>query len=219
MFYEKKVDRRSKSEMARFLAGHNRYDTARPWNRLTSYSNRAKIHQLGLTREQEGAAYEVLGTDYWDELSPIVEDFRNEMGGCYTVGVNGRSCGHLVLYRGEFYDPGHKSHCRACGQLNYRLVNGDVGQCGKCRKMERVNLPHPLRWHKTSSASIDGEMGLEDFMDLSMAELRGKVELVTRFDRACDGIRAGFIRILEEFEVVEETVMVPKTVKLLREAA
>jgi len=44
------------------------------------------------------------------------------MGGRYTIGSNGRSGGYLVLYQGEYYDPGYKSRCRACGQLNYQHV-------------------------------------------------------------------------------------------------
>jgi hypothetical protein len=118
----------------------------------------------------------------------------------------------LVLYSGEYYDPGYKSRCRACGQLNYQTVSGEVGRCGACMRDERVNLSRPLRWHRISGRGHDDDISAEDMMELSMVELRNKVELVCRFDRACDNIRDAFIELLDNCKVVEETVFVPKTV-------
>ena len=43
MFYEQKVDRRSREQMVEFLAGHFRYNTMNSWNRGTSYANRVKV--------------------------------------------------------------------------------------------------------------------------------------------------------------------------------
>ncbi|PZP55883.1 MAG: hypothetical protein DI596_10970 [Azospira oryzae] len=211
MFFEKKIDLRSKQAMVAFLCGHHRYYTMNSWNRTTSYANRIKIPYLGLTQEQVSRAYDILDTDYWDELQFVIDDFTSEMDGNYTIGVNGRSGGYLVLYRGEYYDPGYKSRCRACGQLNYQAVSGEVGQCGRCGKMERVNFSKPLRWHRVlPGQGIDQG---ESFEDWSMQQLRERVELVCRFDRACDEIRNAFIDLLDNCCVIEETVMVPKTVR------
>jgi hypothetical protein len=219
MFFEQKIDLHSKRAMVDFLSNHFRYSTMNSWNRTTSYANRVKIPYLGLTHEQASRAYDMLDTDYWDELQPIIDDFTSEMGGNYTIGVNGRSGGYLVLYRGEYYDPGYKSRCRACGQLNYQAVVGEVGQCGRCGKMERINLERPLRWHRALSGGIDDDLSRDEFMDWSMSDLRDRVELVCRFDRACDEVRDAFIYLLDNCKVVEETVMVPKTVRRIACAA
>lgn len=49
-----------------------------------------------------------------------------------------------------------------------------------------------------------------------MAALRDRVHLVQRFDAACDDIRDNFIGMLEDYSVVEETVVVPTKRKTLR---
>lgn len=211
MFFEKTLDRRSKKAMIGFLQGHFRYHTMNSWNRVTSYANRVKIPYLGLTREQASRAYDFLNIDYWDELRSVIDDFTSEMDGRYTIGCNGRSGGYLVLYQGEYYDPGYRSRCRVCGQLNWQPVSGDVGQCGRCGKTERVNLAHPLRWHRTTGRGID--MDADDLMNIPVSGLRDKVELVCRFDRACDDVRSAFIEIIDNCKVVEEVVMMPRTVK------
>ncbi|MEO1767965.1 hypothetical protein V6E02_12165 [Thiobacter sp. AK1] len=164
MFFEQKIDLRSKRAMVNFLDGHYRYYTMNSWNRTTSYANRVKIPYLGLTREQASRAYDMLDTDYWDELQPIIDDFTSEMKGQYTIATNGRSGGYLVLYS--------------------KVASG-----------------------------IDDGLSRDEFMDWSMSDLRDRVELVCRFDRASDEIRDAFINLLDNCKVVEETVMVPKTVK------
>jgi hypothetical protein len=213
MFFEQKVDMRSKRAMVDFLASHFRYHTMNSWNKGTSYANCIKVHRLGLSRDQNSRVWDILDTDYWDEIRYPIDDFTEETSGSYTIGTNGRSGGYLVLYRGEYYDPGYKSRCRACGQLNYQAVCGEVGTCGRCNKVDRVNLHRPLRWHRVIGGGIDDELGRDDLMDLSVSDLRDKVDLVCRFDRACDEIREAFIDIADNCMVVEEAVMVPKTVR------
>lgn len=211
MFFEKKVDLRSRRAMVDFIEGHYRYFTMNPWNKRSSYANCVKVYQLGLTHNQISRVWDILDTDYWDEIRYPIDVFTEENGGRYTIGSNGRSGGYLVLYRGEYYDPGYRSRCRACGQLNYQAVDG-VGQCGRCKKAELVNID-PLRWHRVIGGGIDDEIGRDDLMDLSIGDLREKVELVCRFDRACDQVRDAFIDLIDNCMVVEETVMVPKTVR------
>lgn len=66
---------------------------------------------------------------------------------------------------------------------------------------------------------IDDDLDADDLMDFSVSALRDKVELVCRFDRACDEIRSAFIDLIDNCKVVEETVMVPKTVRRIACAA
>lgn len=218
MFFEKKIDLRSKRAMVDFLCGHYRYYTMNSWNRTTSYANRIKVPHLGLTREQANRAYDILDTDYWDELQFVIDDFTSEMGGNYTIGTNGRSGGYLVLYGSRWEETGHKSWCRSCGQRNYQVATPGNNRCGVCGG-ERVNYEKPPRRLAVSMKSIDDDMSREDIMEWSMSDLRDRVELVCRFDRACDEIRSAFIDLIDNCKVVEETVMVPKTVRRIACAA
>ena len=56
---------------------------------------------------------------------------------------------------------------------------------------------------------------MEDFMDMSLGELKNKVEIVRLFDKTCDDVREVFLEIINDFMIVEETVMVPKMVRRL----
>ena len=56
---------------------------------------------------------------------------------------------------------------------------------------------------------------MEDFMDMSLGELKNKVEIVRLFDKTCDDVRDVFLEIINDFMIVEETVMVPKKVRRL----
>ena len=270
MFFEKTLDKRSKKTVIDFFTVHCRYNTMNSWNRSTSYAQNIKLHNLGLTSEQLNAAYDMLQTDFWDEIDQPIADFTSEMGGRYTIGTNGRSSGYLVLYNSEYELTGHKSHCRTCGQRNYRYVytpdataegvimaaviandgcwtnetyldqpaiealrmhpeeklvlirraktiakdhtiGNRCGACGTEGEYGRVNytLP-PKRLSVYPGKSIDQN---EDFSEWSMSELRNRVELVLRFDQACDEIRDNFIELIGSCKVVEEVVMIPKTVK------
>lgn len=271
MYFGKAVDKRSRQAMTDFLTGHFRYNTMNGWNRSTSYAHNIKLHHLGLTSQQMDAAYDMLQTDYWDEIRAPIEDFTSEMNGGYTIGRNGRSGGYLVLYQSQYELTGHLSCCRSCGQRNFKRVfevsqsadhaviencvfrNGggraeatylqqpDIaaiglpdaeklavirsaqrackdatignkcGACGAEGKRGRVNyttLPKRLSVYPGK----DMDQG-EDFSEWSMSELRSRVELVRRFDEACDEIRDNFIALIGSCKVVEEVVMVPRTVK------
>ncbi len=122
VFFQKKVDRRSRAAMRAFLARHFRYDTMNSWNGLTSYANNIKTHRLGLTPEQSGKADEMLETDYWDEIRDPIDDFTESQGYEYTIGTNGRSGGYLVLYQSRREQTGHLSYCPSCGQRNFKKV-------------------------------------------------------------------------------------------------
>lgn len=121
-FFGKKVDRRSRTDMVAFLRSHRRYDTMNAWNRSTSYAHCIKLDHLGLTSEQTDRAFDVLSTDYWDEIDSPIFAFTERHCGNYTICVNGRSGGYLVLYKSTRTSTGHHSWCPSCGQRNFTKV-------------------------------------------------------------------------------------------------
>jgi hypothetical protein len=121
-FFQKKVDRRSRSAMVDFLKGHYRYNTMSSWNRLTSYAINIKLHRLGLSSEQDDKAYKMLNVDFWEEIRGPIDDFTHDQGYRYTLCSNGRSGGYLVLHKSHLELTGHLSYCPTCGQRNFKKV-------------------------------------------------------------------------------------------------
>lgn len=87
--------------------------------------------------------------------------------------------------------------------------------CGVCRKETRVPYSGSVL-DIYSGKGID--MG-EDFVEWSMSQLVERCRLVMAFDEMCDLIRMDLLDIVDAYEVVTETVMVPKQVRVLRERA
>jgi hypothetical protein len=56
----------------------------------------------------------------------------------------------------------------------------------------------------------------EDFEDWSIEQLRDRVKLIQSFDQLCDDIVAELTRLCNEYDVVEEQICVPTTVKKLQ---
>ena len=54
---------------------------------------------------------------------------------------------------------------------------------------------------------------------MGMYQLRERVKLVREFDKLCDDILKTVIDLIENYEVEEQIVMQPHTVKVLREVA
>lgn len=276
MFFEQKIDRRSRNSMTAFLVGHARYWTMSSINRMVSYAQCVKLNRLGLTREQSDAAFELLGVeDGLDFVAEGIADFTRETGYSYTIGQNGRSGGYLVLYGCQRKDTGHRSRCHSCGQLNFKsvaqplaegleaavgkeLLNSNCswrdevylaqptiascagsndlklqcirrlrvelkdttlgnrcGRCGAQGEQGRHNLSKPHYTLDVSMRPIDEDVNFEDPEEWSMDRLRNRVDLVCGFDRACDTIRDMLIDTIGSCRVVEKTIMVPKTVKVL----
>lgn len=59
----------------------------------------------------------------------------------------------------------------------------------------------------------------EDFEEWDIYSLGERVKLVQDFDRFCDDVLSEVRNILDNFEVDEDIVYVPQTVKRLREAS
>jgi hypothetical protein len=113
----------TREEMIAFLRGHFRYYTMNSWNRSTSYARRVKIHNLGLTREQESRAYDLIYVeDTFLEINERIREFSKENGYRYQACFNGRSSGYIVMLQGGKEQSGYQSYCTECGQMNYKKV-------------------------------------------------------------------------------------------------
>lgn len=215
--YYQPVDKRSRKAMTNFLKNHSRYSTLNSWNGLHSYANNVKLRNLKIPHNLVGAAYEILSQgDVHDELGFEIDDWTSDHHGQYTAGFNGRSGGYVVLYRSHYETSDHKSICRNCGQKNFKTIE-ETGNniCGKCGADGRRNLSvEARRVLRVENVGVDQDT---DFSDLSMDELRERVELVQSFDELCDTLAERFMDFVKNYEVVEEEVLVPTKVKVLRE--
>lgn len=213
--FSKKVDLRSREAMVEFLTSHFRYNTMNSWNNSTSYAHNVKIYNLGLTKEQEDKAWDMVGIDeFYDEINWLIRDWNVEHNYEWQVGFNGRSGGYLVLYQGGQRDSGYKSRCTQCGQLNYKTVE-ETGncKCGKCGAEARVNLARPMMQPFTYPGK-DVDMD-EDFEDWGMYSLKQRVKLVQEFDQLCDDILAQVVYLLDNAEIEEDVEYIPQTRKVL----
>jgi len=215
MFY-KEVDKRSRETMTAFLKKHFRYHTMNSWNRSTSYANCIKLHQFDKPDNiNSDTWWEMLWITEWQEkLSDLLEDFSRKYNWQWQAGVNGRSSGYVVLYRGGIKPSGHKSYCTHCGQKNYQAVlEGEVGICGRCDAKARVNFKQTaMQVFTWPGKEVDM---YEDFEDWTLSELRERVELVQDFDRLCETIVSEYIDICKNYRITEEEILVPKTIKVL----
>jgi len=215
MFY-KEVDKRYRGAMTAFLQKHFRYHTMNSWNRSTSYANCIKLHQFDKPDNiNSDTWWEMLWITEWQEkLSDLLEDFSRKYNWHWQAGINGRSGGYVVLYRGGIKPSGHKSYCTHCGQKNYQAVTEDeIGICGRCDAKARVNFEQ-THMQVFTWPGKDVDM-YEDFEDWTLSELRERVELVQDFDRLCETIVSSYIDICKNYRITEEEILVPKTIKVL----
>ena len=97
--YAKDIDTTDKKAMIAYLENHPRYYTLNSWNGLTSYSNNVKLHKLPIPDDLVDKAYEFIGLEHPEfdmDCQDLIQDFEYETG--YSIGVNGRSGGYLVMY-------------------------------------------------------------------------------------------------------------------------
>jgi hypothetical protein len=209
MFFEKKVDMRSRLSMEQFLAGHYSYYERRGY----SVANEVRFRRLGLNAEQMGKAWDLrrLEDGFWDEISLPVREFERETGGAYTVSPAGRSGGYLVLHTSHYRYLDYKSVCTKCRQLNVQIA-GDDGKCGVCGSLRR-NLESPMR-----TLQIGPEVprtSMAEAKEMTLEDLRAKVAVVREFDRVCDRVREEFLEFVKNYAVEEVTVMVPRKITRL----
>ena len=217
--FSKKVDLRSRKAMTDFLLHHFRYNTMNSWNRSTSYANNVKIYELGLTDEQETMLYAMIETeDFYDEVRGIMSAFAKRHNYLWQTGFNGRGGGYIVLYQGCAKPSEYKSYCAWCYQKNYKTVEETGGnRCGRCGRFERINYEQPpMEIGVYPGRSTDM---YEDFADWDLDALRQRVELVQDFDRMCDEMLRLVVYLLENYDVGERTIYLPKTIKVMREVS
>ncbi len=215
MFY-KEVDKRYRETMITYLKKHLRYDTMSSWNRSTSYANNIKLYNFdkpdGIDDDTWG---EMLSISEWQErLSDLLEDFGRMHNWLWQAGINGRSGGYVVLYRGGIKPSGYKSWCTHCGQKNYQEVpDGQIGICGRCEAKARVNFKEThMQVFTWPGKDIDMQ---ESFEDWTLGEIRTRVELVQAFDKLADSIVAEYIDLCRNYRIAEKEILVPKTIKVL----
>lgn len=219
-FFSKTVDKRSRNAMIAFLAGHARHSIGNGYQ--SSYAHNVKIQNLHLGDLKDKAYDFIQVAETWWDLQRTIEEFSKSMGYQYTIGFAGRSNGYLVLLESEKVPSGYKSHCRTCGQRNYKSI-ADVpmlskigNRCGACGAQGENGLVNYKSPHMTVNIfpyrGIDAE---RDHDAWSTTDLRDRVRTIEAFDHACDAIRDHFIFMLQSCDVVEETIMVPKTINRL----
>jgi hypothetical protein len=214
--YYKEVDKRYREAMMAFLKKHFKYNTMNSWNRSTSYANCIKLYNIDKPEDINSETWwEMLGITEWQEkLSDLLEDFGRRYEWQWQAGINGRSGGYIVLYRGGIKPSGYKSYCTHCSQKNYEAVpEGEIGICGRCDAKARVNFKQT---HMQVFTWPGKDMDMyEDFEGWTLSQLRERVELVQDFDRLCEEIMTAYICICRNYRIKEEEILVPKTIKVL----
>jgi len=219
MFY-KQVDKRYRETIVKFLQKHFRYNTMNSWNRSTSYANNIKLHNIDKPFDIDDETWwELLWVPQWQEkLSDLLEDFGRKHNWQWQAGINGRSGGYVVLYRGGIKPSGYKSYCTHCGQKNYQAVpEGQIGTCGRCDAKARVNFKQTdMQVFTWPGKDVDMR---ENFEDWTRSDLRERVELVQDFDRLCDNIVSAYLETCRNYRIAEEEIFVSKTIKVLEPVA
>jgi hypothetical protein len=215
MFY-KEVDKRHRETLIAFLKKHFRYHSMNSWNRSTSYANNIKLHRTEKPSDvDDDTWWEMLDVAEWQEkMSDLLEDFNRKHNYQWQAGINGRSGGYVVLYRGGIKPSGYKSYCTHCGQKNYQTVpEAQIGICGRCDAKARVNFKQThMQVFTWPGKDIDMN---EDFEGWTLSELRERVELVQEFDRLCETIVEEYFYTCRNYRITEQEILVPKTIKVL----
>ena len=59
----------------------------------------------------------------------------------------------------------------------------------------------------------------EAFEDWSMSDLQIRVELIQDFNRLCDDLASAYIDLCSNHRIIEEEILMPKTVKVVEPIA
>ena len=205
----------TKKQMAEYLKGHFRYDTMNGWNTSTSYAANVKLGTF-VPRDLMDKAYEILEQgEVFLNINERIREFDETHNYQYQVGFNGRSGGYLVLYQGELKESGYKSYCRKCGHKNYTATKETGRVCGACGEKARVDFSTP---HKVATVYPGKSLDMdEDFEEWDTDSLKSRVKLVKEFDELVKDCKKEFIYFCKTFSVKEETIQVPKKIKVLEE--
>lgn len=202
------VDKRSREAMIDFLRNHFRYDTARSWNRSTSYACNMKIADLDLDCATIDRLFNLIRVpEFYDELRYLIANFNRAHDYLWQAAWNGRNGGYLVLYQGCREPTQYRSYCTKCGQKNYKSVAESGRRCGVCTEEARVdfNAP-PMRVLVFPGLGVDQD---DNFEEWSLDDLQRRTKLVQEFDQLADDIVSAAINIAWTREVREEIEFVP----------
>ena len=203
---------RTKAAMIEYLSEHFRYNTMNSWNRSTSYAVNIKVHKLGLPRDLENRAFDMLEVrESFRGFNAVLRDFDKRHNYSYQIGSNGRSGGYLVLYQGGQRPSQHKSYCTECGQRNFTRIEENSNVCGRCYEPTRVNCEFSPEHFTYPGKSLDMD---EEFAEWDMYDLRNRVDLVWDFDRTCQKAVNAFIDFCKTHIVKDDVVMVPTDVRI-----
>lgn len=199
---------RTRKDMIAFLQGHFRYSTLNSWNGQGSYAAKVKIHDLNFPDSaSRSRAYDLIYTDGVFEEAGVqmaLDAFQSRQNDAYTIGMNGRSGGYMVLYGMNVKPDEHKTMCHSCWQKNFEA---DTKVCGRCHA---TNMhPYSGTIKSVSSRSIDKD---EDFETWDTGSLRSRVRLVMDFDKAVKEACNNFISYCQCHEAEKVIVQVPKKI-------
>jgi len=181
-----------------------RYWTMSSWNKSSAPAYNLKIYNVISPHALRDKVYALLGADEFHvKLGDLISDFGFEHDYKWQAGMNGRSGGYLVLYRGDREPSGYQSYCTACNQKSYEKVAGDVGRCGACGANQRKNFETTcMRVFTRPGQSIDER------------EVPGDV--LRSFRRLALDIISMTKTMAKETEVVDEEYQVTETRKVLK---
>ena len=101
--FAKEVDLKNDEAVFEYLKKHPRYFLMNSWNRLKTFAQNIKIYNLNVDKEVEDKLFDLLDVDSPD-VKFIFEDnieFFNEENPGYTIYINGRSGGYMILAPNE----------------------------------------------------------------------------------------------------------------------
>lgn len=202
----------TREEGIQFLKGHFRYDTGNSWNASTSYAQKVKINTF-VPSNLLDKAYSIIeeGTVY-RSIEEIMKTWAEEYQHRYQAGFNGRSGGYIVLYTGYQEPTKYKSYCPVCGIRTY-YPPGKRCHRGKCTGI----LRKPYWEYDIQTYGFRNIDQGEDFIEWDDEDIDERVKLVESFDAMVERCKECFLEFCKNFKVVEETIMVPKTIKVLEE--
>ena len=99
--FKKEIDTSDREAMLCFLEEHPKYNLYNSWNLVKGFSQCIKIYKLDVSNEIKAKFIDMLSLDDDFEIqmifADVFDDFRNNNPG-YSIHVNGRNDGYLVLY-------------------------------------------------------------------------------------------------------------------------
>lgn len=173
--------------MIEFLTEHKRYSTTNGMGFGSSYANNIKVPHVGIPSDVDQ------DTAYEMVTMPDWHAAFNVLINSWTIDQN------------EAW-----TVCVGGRSGGYMVLTKQLRH--EVRGPKRSDAP-TFKYHPTTQ-DVDGD---RDYAEWSLADIRERVKLVCSFDELCDNVVETFFDICREFEIVTETIKVPKKIRVLRE--